>query len=188
MVLRPASCTQTSPSLDSGSPLAHGIHTRCQPERPDLFAAIRWTKATPFLSLVLILLADHLTLPSSSVIFALGSTGRTTFAVEMMRVRPFLPNHTLPNDTNGRVSASRHMAWERNLRATIKTPPKKNGKSPPAKKDKLRRALRKAGMGSGNGGNGGEGEDGRPSFGTWEKTQHLLQMLKEMTGTVSGCM
>eukprot|EP00752_Nemacystus_decipiens_P014162 g12593.t1 len=85
-----------------------------------------------------------------------------------------------------RVSASGHMAWERTLRTMSTITSKKNGKSPPAKKDKVRRAMRKACKGSGGGGgggDGGDGKDGRPSLGTWDRAQHMLKMLKELTGT-----
>lgn len=85
------------------------------------------------------------------------------------------------------------MFWERNLRTVSKTPSKKKDNSPSAKKDALRRAMRKAGNrgggggwgGGGGGGNeGGRGEDGRPSVGTWTKTQNYLQILKELSGKV----
>ena len=93
---------------------------------------------------------------------------------------------TSPIDANCRVSTSGHMAWERTLRSIVKAPSKNTSKSPPSQKDKLRRAMLKAGKGGGDGGDGGDGEGGRPSLGTWEKAQHMLEMLKEMTGTVSG--
>ena len=82
------------------------------------------------------------------------------------------------------------MFWERNLRTVSKTPSKKKDNSPSGKKDALRRAMRKAGNGrggggwGGTGGEGGRGEDGRPSVGTWTKTQNYLQILKELSGKV----
>lgn len=82
------------------------------------------------------------------------------------------------------------MAWERNLRSAAKKPLKKSDMtSPPgAKKEALRRAMRKAGRGGRGGGGGGgaeDGSDGRPSIGTWAQTQQYLAILKEISGKVS---
>ncbi|CBJ28852.1 conserved unknown protein [Ectocarpus siliculosus] len=104
-----------------------------------------------------------------------------------------------------RVSASGHMAWERNLRTVSKFQPKKKVTSLPSKKEALHRAMRRGGKGGGGGsgggwggrsggaggggggggggdGDGGKGEDGRPSIGTWATTQNYLKILKEISG------
>ncbi|CBJ31449.1 conserved unknown protein [Ectocarpus siliculosus] len=76
-----------------------------------------------------------------------------------------------------RVSASRHMAWERELRA----PTTAGGESrkPSSTNDTaVRRGRRKARK---SGGGGGE-EDGRPSLGTWQKASMRLEILKKITG------
>ncbi|CAM9849950.1 unnamed protein product, partial [Ectocarpus sp. 8 AP-2014] len=106
-----------------------------------------------------------------------------------------------------RVSASGHMAWERNLRTVSKFQPNKKVTSLPSKKEALHRAMRRGGKGGGGGGgggsgggwggrsgggggggggggdgDGGKGEDGRPSIGTWATTQNYLKILKEISG------
>ncbi|CAN0131211.1 unnamed protein product, partial [Ectocarpus fasciculatus] len=102
-----------------------------------------------------------------------------------------------------RVSASGHMAWERNLRTVSKFQPNKKVGSLPGKKEALHRAMRRGGKGSGSGGgwggrsgggggggggggdgDRGKGEDGRPSIGTWATTQNYLKILKEISGKV----
>ena len=86
--------------------------------------------------------------------------------------------------------------WEKNLRTESKAPPKKDPLPTMAsKKDgTLKRAMGKGrkgggwggGWGGGGdfGGGGGGGMDGRPSIGTWTKTQNYLQILKELSGKV----
>lgn len=81
------------------------------------------------------------------------------------------------------------MFWERNLRAGPKAPSTKKDNSPPGKKEALRRGMRKPGRGGGGAWGGGDGEggsgaEGRPSVGTWTKTQNYLQILKEISGKV----
>ncbi|CAB1119908.1 unnamed protein product [Ectocarpus sp. CCAP 1310/34] len=71
------------------------------------------------------------------------------------------------------VSASRHMAWERQLRASTTA----GASNPDRTKDAAgRRGRQKADK------NGGGERDGRPSLGTWEKTIVRLEILKKITG------
>ena len=88
---------------------------------------------------------------------------------------------------HGRISTSGHMAWERTLRTMAKIPSKKKGKShTPIKKDTARRGILTAGKAKGKGGgDDGDEEEGRPSLGSWNEAQNMLQLLKELTGTVS---
>lgn len=104
--------------------------------------------------------------------------------------------------TNIDLRVSVGFSWERGLRTVSKTPvkkPKVPQEYSPGTKSAIGRVLRKGGKGvkgrgvrgDGGGGRGGTGEggraggkDGRPSIGTWTKTQNYLQILKELSGKV----
>lgn len=88
----------------------------------------------------------------------------------------FWPNLTVTICCD-RVSASRHMAWERQLRAS--TAAGSGSSNPSGTKEAAGHRTRQKADKNG----GGEG-DGRPSIGTWEKLKVRLEILKTITGKV----